>query len=70
MIVDPPPKMDSEESNIISSYFDISRENKSNEVISKILLNNPLKCWEESKTHLHPRFSDMTQPGKKYFKVC
>ena len=38
----------------------ISRGNKPNEVISQMVLNNILKRWEESKTHLHPRFSAMT----------
>ena len=33
MIVDPLPKLDSEESNILSRYFGISRENQSNEAI-------------------------------------
>ena len=64
LIIDPHPKMDSEESNIISSSFGISRENKSNEVISKMLLTHILKRWEEIKTQPHTRFSDMTTSEK------
>ena len=60
MIVDPPQKLDSEESNIISSSFRISRGKKSNEVISKMVLTHILKHWEESKTQSHPRFSAIT----------
>ena len=40
MIVDLPPKLSSEESKIISGYFGISRGNKSNEVISKMVLTH------------------------------
>ena len=46
MIVDPQQKLESEESNILSSHFGISIEKKSNEVIYKIVLTNLLKLWE------------------------
>ena len=59
MIVDPPPKLDFEESDIIYSSFVISRVNQSNEVISKMVLTHILKRWEESKTQSHPRFYAM-----------
>ena len=62
MILDPPPKLDSGESNIHSGYFGISSENLSNEVISKMVLKHLLKRWDEIKTHLHPSFSAMTPP--------
>ena len=70
MIVDPPPKLVSEESNILSSYFGISRRNQSNEAIPKMVLNHLLKRWEESKTQSHPRLSAMTPSEKNYLKVC
>ena len=54
MSVDPPQKLDIEESNILSSYFVILRENQSNEVISKMALTHILNFWKESKTQLHP----------------
>ena len=60
MIVDPPPKLDSEESKIISSSFRISRGNKRNEVIARMLLTHLLERWEKSKTQSHPMFSAMT----------
>ena len=60
MIVDPPPKLEIEESTILSSSFGISRGNQSNEVISKMVLTSLFKHWEESKTHSHSRFSTMT----------
>ena len=43
MIVHSPPKLESEESQILSRYFGISRGNQSNEAISKMVLTNPLK---------------------------
>ena len=64
MIVDPPPKLYSEESDILSSYFGISRGNQSNEVISKMVLTHLLKSWEEIKTQSHPSFYAMT-PSEK-----
>ena len=70
MIVDPPQKLDSEESNILSIYFGTSRGNISNEVISKMVLTNILKRWEESKTQSYPRFSTMTIPEHIHPKVC
>ena len=54
MVVDPTLELNGEESNILSSYFDISSENESNEFISNIVLTLILKSWEESKTYLHP----------------
>ena len=69
MIVYPSPKLDSEESNIISSSFGIPRGNKSNEVMSKVVLNYLLKSWEESKTQSHPRFSDMTPSENISLKI-
>ena len=46
MIVYPPPKLDSEESNIISGCFGISSENQSNEIISKMVLTHILNRWD------------------------
>ena len=45
IILYPTPELDSEESNILSSYFGISNENQSNKVISKMVLTNILKRW-------------------------
>ena len=69
MIIDPPPKMNSEKSDIISRCFVTSRENQSSEVMSKMLLNDLLKRREESKTPSHTRFSAMTAPEKISLKV-
>ena len=47
MIVDPPQKLNSEESYILSSYFVTFIENESNEVMSKMVLTHLLKSWDE-----------------------
>ena len=60
MIVDPTPELDSEESDIISSYFVISSENQPNEVISKMVLTHLLERWEESKTQYKHSTSAMS----------
>ena len=60
MIVDPPQKLDNEELSILSSYFGISIEKKSNDDISRMVLTHILKRWEESKTQLYRRSSAMT----------
>ena len=70
MIVDPPQKQDSEEPNILSSYFSISRGNQSNEVIYRMVLTHILKCWEDSKTQSYPRFYAMNPPENISRKVC
>ena len=70
MIVDPPPKLNSEESNFISSCYGPSMENQSNEVISKMLLTHLLKRWYESKTEFHPTSIEMTPVEHISPKVC
>ena len=70
MIVDPPQKLYSEESNILPDSFGISRKNQSNEVISKMVLTHILKHCEESKTQSYHGFSAMTPPTNIYIKVC
>ena len=60
MTVDPPPKLNSEESYIFSSCFVTSMENQSNELISNMALTNLLKRWEENNSPSHPRLSDMS----------
>ena len=54
MIVDSPPKLDSDEPDFISICYGPSIENQSNEVISKLVLTNILKPWDENKTQLNP----------------
>ena len=68
MIVDPPQKLDSAESKIISSSFGISRGNQSNEVISKMVLTHILKRREESKVQSHTRFSVMAPSEKNLLR--
>ena len=63
-------KLDSEESNILSGSFVISRGNQSNEVISKMLLTDILKLWEESETQSRPRLSAVIPPENIYLEVC
>ena len=70
IIVDPPPKLDNEESNILSSYFGISSENQSNEFIFKMLLTNHLKNWEEGKTQSHTSSSAMSPSEHISLKLC
>ena len=68
MIVYPSQNLDGEESNNHSNYFDISSENLSNGVISKMILTHILKGWDESKTQLHPSFSSMTPLEQMFLK--
>ena len=70
MIVDPPPKLNSNESDFISSCYGISMENQSNEVMSKMVLTHILKRWDESKTQLHPSSIAITPTEHIYLKVC
>ena len=69
MIVDPSPKLDSDESYFRSSCYDSSMEIQSNEFISKMVLTNLLKYWDESKTELHPSSISVTPEEHISLKV-
>ena len=60
MIVNPSPKLDSDESDFLSSCYGPSIENQSNEVISKMVLTRIFKHWDENKTQSHPISISMT----------
>ena len=70
MIVDPPPKLNSEESDFLSRCYGPSMENQSNEVMSKMVLTYFLKPWDESKTQSHPSSIAMTPVEHISLKVC
>ena len=70
MIVDPPPKFNSDESDVLSICYGQSMENRSNEVISKIVLTHLLKRWDENTTRLHPSSIAMTPAEHIYLKIC
>ena len=70
MIVDPPPKINSEESDVLSICYGTSMENQSNEVISKMVLTYFFKPWDENKTQLHPSSITMTLVEHISPKVC
>ena len=60
MIVDPPPKLDSDESDFLSSCYGPSMENQSFEAKSKMVLTHLLMHWKDSKTQSHPISSAMS----------
>ena len=70
MIVDPPPILDSDESDFISSCYVPSMENQSNEVIYEMVLTHLLKRWYENKTQSHPSSIAMTLAEHISLKVC
>ena len=70
MIVDPPQKLDSDESDFLSICYGPSMENQSNEVISKMVLTHLLKRLDESKTQLDPSSIAMTPEEHISLKVC
>ena len=70
MVVDPPSKLDGDESNILSGSLGIPSENKSNEIISNMLLTNILNRWDESKTQSCPSYIYMTTPEYIYINLC
>ena len=69
MIVEPLLKLNSEESDFLSSCFGTSMENQSNEVISKMVLTYLLKRWDKSETQLPPSSIDTTPEEHIYIKV-
>ena len=70
MIVDPFPKLISEESDFLSSCYGSSMENKSNEVMSKMVLTYLLKRLDSSKTQLHPSSIAMNLAEQISLEVC
>ena len=70
MIVDPPPKFNSDSSGVLSACYGQSMGNKSNEVISEIVLTHLLKFWDENKTQSHPSSIAVTSAEHIYLKVC
>ena len=54
MIVYPPSKQDSDESDFFSSCYVPSMENQPNEVFSNMVLTHLFKRWVERKTQLNP----------------
>ena len=70
MVLDPPQKLDSDESDFISSCYDPSMENQSNEVICKMVLTYILKRWDEIKTQLNHISVAMAPAEHISLKVC
>ena len=70
MIVDPHPKLDSDESELLSNCYGQSMKNQSDGDISKMLLTHLLKCWDQNKTHLHPSSTAITSAEHIFLKVC
>ena len=54
MIVDPHPKLDSDESEVFSNCYGQLMKNQSNGDISKMVLTHLLRIWDENKTQSHP----------------
>ena len=69
MIVDSPPKFNSDESYVISIFYGQSMEIQSNEVISKMVLTHLLKRWDENKTQLHRSSIAMTPAENISLKI-
>ena len=54
MIVDPHPKLESDELELLSNCYGQSTKNQFNEDISKMVLTHLLKSWDQNKTQFHP----------------
>ena len=69
MIVDPPPKLNSDESDVLSICYLPSLENQSNEVISNMVLTHLFKRWYENNTWSHPISIAMTSEDHIFLQV-
>ena len=69
-LCEPPPKLNSDESDVLSIFYSQSMENEPNEVISKMVLTHLLKSWDENKTRSHPSSIAMTLAEHIFLKVC
>ena len=70
MIVDPHPKLDSDESEVLSNCYGQSMKNESNGNISNTVLTHILKRWDGNKTQSHPSSIAMTLVEHISLKVC
>ena len=70
MILDPYPKLDSDELELLSKCYGRSMKNQSNENISKRVLTHLLKRWDQNKTQLHTRSTVITSAEHISLKVC
>ena len=70
MIVDPHPKLDSDELELLSNCYGQSMKNQSNEDISKMVLTHLLKRWDQNKTQSHPSSNAITLAERISLKVC
>ena len=60
MIADPPQKLDGDESYVLSSCYGPPMEIQSIAVISKMVLKQVLKRWDEYKTQSRPSSTSIT----------
>ena len=70
MIVDPHPKLDSDESDFLSYCYGQSMKNQSNKDIDKRVLTHILKRWDKNKTQPHPSSTAITSAEQISLKVC
>ena len=70
MILVPHPKLDSDESELLSNCYGQSMKNQLNEDISKMVLTHLLKRWDQNKTQLHPSSTTITSAERISLKVC
>ena len=70
MIVEPHPKLDSDELEVLSNCYGQSMKNQSNEDISKMVLTHLLKRWDENKTQSPPSSTAMSSAEHISLKVC
>ena len=70
IILDPHPKLDSDESGFLSNCYGQSMKNHSNGDISKMVLTHILKRWDQNKTQSHPSSTAITLAEHISLKVC
>ena len=70
MIVDPHPKLVSDEIELLSNCYGQSMKNQSNEDIAKMVLTHPLKLWDQNKTQSHPCYTAITSAEHISLMVC
>ena len=70
MILDPHPKLDSDELELLSNCYGQSMKNELNEDISKRVLTHPLKRWDQNKTQSHPSSTTLTVAEHFSLNVC
>ena len=70
IVVSPSLSLTSHEKEVIDTSFGSSYQEKSVEMISKLLLTHLIRCLDENKSISHPKTTSISPPENVALKIC